>query len=161
MIEIFKNIAAVVGCVLSCIALCTTIIKPLRQWFINSILNKSQYQNLNDNVNEMNKKIDTILQANEKIEKRIQGIEQKIQSIEKNALECESDRLKSELSDYYNRCCRGLQLFPEEFLRVEEVYDRYHNQLGLNHVGTNMFDAIEKYYKQQDFIKMHGHSNNN
>ena len=56
---------------------------------------------------------------------------------------------------YYNRCCRGLQVFPEEMLRVEEVYDRYHNKLGLNHIGTNMYDAIEKYYKQQDFIKMH------
>ena len=82
-------------------------------------------------------------------------MDNKTKKIEEHILENESDRLKSELSMYYNRCCRGLQVFPEEMLRVEEVYDRYHNKLGLNHIGTNMYDAIEKYYKQQDFIKMH------
>ena len=81
-----------------------------------------------------------------------------MQQIEDNIIEDQSDRLKAELSNYYNRCCRGLQIFPEEMLRVEEVYNIYHNKLGLNHVGTNMYDAIAKYYNQQDFIKMHNTS---
>ena len=96
----------------------------------------------------LSSKIDLLIEANEKMDDRTKKIEEHI-------LENESDRLKSELSMYYNRCCRGLQVFPEEMLRVEEVCDRYHNKLGLNHIGTNMYDAIEKYYKQQDFIKMH------
>ena len=146
--EIFKNIATVVGCISACIALLVTIIKPLRQKIIDSFVHNSQQANLQTNMNNLSSKIDLLIEANEKMDKRTKKIEEHI-------LENESDRLKSELSMYYNRCCRGLQVFPEEMLRVEEVYDRYHNKLGLNHIGTNMYDAIEKYYKQQDFIKMH------
>lgn len=146
--EIFKNIATVVGCISACIALLVTIIKPLRQRIIDSFIHKSQYQNVLNNIEEMNKKIDILLHNNKQTQ-------DKIKKIEEHMLENESDRLKSELSMYYNRCCRGLQIFPEEMLRVEEVYDKYHNKLGLNHIGTNMYDAIERYYKQQDFIKMH------
>lgn len=146
--EIFKNIATVVGCISACIALLVTIIKPLRQKIIDSFVHNSQQANLQIDMNNLSSKIDLLIGANEKMDDRTKKIEEHI-------LENESDRLKSELSMYYNRCCRGLQVFPEEMLRVEEVYDRYHNKLGLNHIGTNMYDAIEKYYKQQDFIKMH------
>ena len=146
--EIFKNIATVVGCISACIALLVTIIKPLRQKIIDSFVHNSQQANLQIDMNNLSSKIDLLIEANEKMDNRTKKIEEHI-------LENESDRLKSELSMYYNRCCRGLQVFPEEMLRVEEVYNRYHNKLGLNHIGTNMYDAIEKYYKQQDFIKMH------
>ena len=146
--EIFKNIATIVGCISACIALLITIIKPLRQKIIDSFVHNSQQANLQIDMNNLSSKIDLLIEANEKMDDRTKKIEEHI-------LENESDRLKSELSMYYNRCCRGLQVFPEEMLRVEEVYDRYHNKLGLNHIGTNMYDAIEKYYKQQDFIKMH------
>ena len=146
--EIFKNIATVVGCISACITLLVMIIKPLRQKIIDSFVHNFQQANLQTNMNNLSSKIDLLIEANKKMDDRTKKIEEHI-------LENESDRLKSELSMYYNRCCRGLQVFPEEMLRVEEVYDRYHNKLGLNHIGTNMYDAIEKYYKQQDFIKMH------
>ena len=145
--EIFKNIATVVGCVSACIALLLTIIKPLRQYLIDSFARKSQSNKVVVDIQELNKKIDTLLRNNKDLIERLDRVENHV-------LENESDRLKAELSTYYNRCCRNLQIFPEEMLRVEEVYDRYHNQLCLNHVGTNMYDAIAQYYKQQDFIKM-------
>lgn len=145
--EIFKNIATAVGCVSSCVALLITIIKPLRQTIINSIVNKSQYRKMADNIEDLNKKLDELLDNDTKIHERIVKIEQKV-------LDNEAERLKSELSTYYNRCCRGLQILPEEMLQIEDIYDRYHNKLGLNHIGTNMYDAISQYYKQQDFIKM-------
>lgn len=145
---IFKNIATVVGCISACIALLITIIKPLRQILVNSIAHKSQYQKMIDNIEKLNNKLDESLTNDAKIQERLE-------KVEKNVLENEAERLKSELSTYYNKCCRGLQIFPEEMLRIDEVYDKYHNKLGLNHIGTKMYDAIEKYYKQQDFIKIH------
>lgn len=146
--EIFKNIATVVGCISACIALLITIIKPLRQILVNSIAHKSQYQKMIDNIEKLNNKLDESLINDAKIQERLE-------KVEKNVLENEAERLKSELSTYYNKCCRELQIFPEEMLRIDEVYDKYHNKLGLNHIGTKMYDAIEKYYKQQDFIKIH------
>ena len=139
--EIFKNIATVVGCISACIALLITIIKPLRQILVNSIAHKSQYQKMIDNIEKLNNKLDESLTNDAKIQERLE-------KVEKNVLENEAERLKSELSTYYNKCCRGLQIFPEEMLRIDEVYDKYHNKLGLNHIGTKMYDAIEKYYQK-------------
>lgn len=149
--EIFKNIATVVGCISACFGLLITIIKPLRQQIINSIARKAQSDKAVQDIKLLSDKIDILVEDNKKIREHMQQIEE-------NIIEDQSDRLKAELSNYYNRCCRGLQIFPEEMLRVEEVYDIYHNKLGLNHVGTNMYDAIAKYYNQQDFIKMNNPS---
>lgn len=149
--EIFKNIATVVGCISACFGLLITIIKPLRQQIINSIARKAQSDKAVQDIKLLSDKIDILVEDNKKIREHMRQIEE-------NIIEDQSDRLKAELSNYYNRCCRGLQIFPEEMLRVEEVYDIYHNKLGLNHVGTNMYDAIAKYYNQQDFIKMNNPS---
>lgn len=149
--EIFQNIATVVGCISACFGLLITIVKPLRQQIINSIARKAQSDKAVRDIKLLSDKIDILVEDNKKIREHMQQIEE-------NIIEDQSDRLKAELSNYYNRCCRGLQIFPEEMLRVEEVYDIYHNKLGLNHVGTNMYDAIAKYYNQQDFIKMNNPS---
>lgn len=149
--EIFKNIATVVGCISACFGLLITIVKPLRKQIINSIARKAQSDKAVQDIKLLSDKIDILVEDNKKIREHMQQIEE-------NIIEDQSDRLKAELSNYYNRCCRGLQIFPEEMLRVEEVYDIYHNKLGLNHVGTNMYDAIAKYYNQQDFIKMNNPS---
>lgn len=144
--EIFKNIATVVGCISACIALAITIFKPLRQRIIDSFMHKSQYQNVLKNMVEMNKKIDKLLNSNKEMQ-------EKLEKVEDNVLLNESDRLRGELSNYYNRCCRGLKMFPEEFLYIEEVYNKYSNVLHQNHIGTNMYDFIAQYYKGQDFIR--------
>ena len=168
--EIFKNIATVVGCISACIALLITIIKPLRQILVNSIAHKSQYQKMIDNMGDLKAlafksnvdfsdlTAELLAEINNKLDESLTNdakIQERLEKVEKNVLENEAERLKSELSTYYNKCCRGLQIFPEEMLRIDEVYDKYHNKLGLNHIGTKMYDAIEKYYKQQDFIKIH------
>lgn len=145
--EIFKNIATVVGCISAIFGLSTAIIKPLRQWIIESFTRKTRQTELSKKIDEVNKKLDQSLVNDEDLNKRLTRVE-------RNVLENEADRLKSELSMYYNRCCRGMQIFPEEMSRVDEAYDKYHNKLGLNHIGTHMYDEIEKYYKQQDFIKI-------
>ena len=144
--EIVTNIAAVVGLISAIMGLTIAIIKPVRTWIVNSITDKSKDKKLEQNVQTLLADVKTILESQQKLSERIEHVEESV-------LENESDRLKSELADYYNRCCRGMQIFPEEFLRVEEVYDRYHNVLGLNHIGTNMYDVIAAYYKSQDFLK--------
>ena len=40
--ELFKNIATVVGCISACMALSLAIFKPLRQSIIDSFVKKSQ-----------------------------------------------------------------------------------------------------------------------
>ena len=144
--EIFKNIATVVGCISACMALLIAIIKPLRQSIIDSFVQQSQDAT-------RDKKIDELLDKHKKLE-------DKIVRIEKNVLDNEADRIRAELFDCGNRCRRGIRLHPEEMEHIRAIYHKYKKVLEQNHEGDNEFDYITNYYNQQDFPAYHENQNN-
>ena len=146
--EIFKNIATVVGCISACIALLVTIIKPLRQHLIDSIVHKSQSQEMKDDIKSMSDKMDKLLIDNENIKDRLDRVE-------KNVLENEADRIRAELFDCGNRCRRGIRLHPEEFDHVKSIFFKYSNTLHQNHEGELEYNFICNYYNNQDFPDYH------
>lgn len=146
--EIFKNIATVVGCISACIALLITIIKPLRQGIINSFVKKSQDEKRDDIIDKMDKKIDKLLENNKKIENRLTRVEE-------NVLENEADRIRAELFDCGNRCRREIRLHPEEMEHIRAIYHKYKDILHQNHEGDVEFDFILNYYNHQDFPSYH------
>ena len=152
ILDIIKDIAAVVGCISACIALLTTIIKPLRQRFIDAIIKKSKDTNRDDKIDKMDKKIDKLLANNKCLEDRLT-------SVEKNVLDNEADRIRAELFDCGNRCRRGIRLHPEEMDHIRAIYHKYKDVLHQNHEGDNEFDFILQYYNQQSFPPYHTQQN--
>ena len=150
--EIIKNIAAVVGCISACIALIVTIIKPLRQWVTDSFVRKSQQQKLNEMMNAIDSKIDSLLEKNDNLEARLTRVEN-------NVLENEADRLRSELFDCGNRCRRGIRLHPEEMDHIRVVFTKYSTALKQNGAGQNEYDFICDYYNRQTFPTYHQPNN--
>lgn len=146
--EIFKNIATVVGCISACIALLITIIKPLRQKLIDSFVRKAQDTKRDDKIDKMDKKIDKLLENNKCLEDRLTRVEN-------NVLENEADRIRAELFDCGNRCRRGIRLHPEEMEHIRAVYHKYKHVLHQNHEGDAEFDFILQYYNQQSFPTYH------
>lgn len=146
--EIFKNIATVVGCISACAGLLIAIIKPLRQSIINSFVKKSQDATRDEKIDSMNNKIDKLLEKNEQLE-------DKIARVEKNVLDNEADRIRAELFDCGNRCRRGIRLHPEEMEHIRTIYHKYKKVLKQNHEGDNEFDFITNYYNNQDFPIYH------
>ena len=146
--EIFKNIATVVGCISACMALLITIIKPLRQGIINSFVKKSQDEKRDDIIDKMDKKMDKLLENNKKIENRLTRVEE-------NVLENEADRIRAELFDCGNRCRREIRLHPEEMDHIRAIYHKYKDILHQNHEGDVEFDFILNYYNHQDFPSYH------
>lgn len=146
--EIFKNIATVVGCVSACITLAVTIIKPLRQKIINSFVSQSQDTKRDETIASMDKKIDKLLEKNEQLEKRLTRVE-------KNVLDNEADRLRSELFDCGNRCRRNIRLHPEEMEHIRVVYHKYSEGLHQNGSGEAEFKFITNYYNGQSFPPYH------
>jgi hypothetical protein len=146
--EIFKNIATVVGCISACVALLITIIKPLRRKLIESFVRKAQDTKRDDKIDKMDKKIDKLLDANKCLEDRLTRVEN-------NVLENEADRIRAELFDCGNRCRRGIRLHPEEMEHIRAVYHKYKHVLHQNHEGDAEFDFILQYYNQQSFPTYH------
>lgn len=146
--EIFKNIATVVGCISACIALSVTIIKPLRQRIIDSFIKKSTDTKRDDKIDKMDKKIDKLLEKN-------QCLDDRLTRVEENVLENEADRIRAELFDCGNRCRRGIRLHPEEMDHIRAIYHKYKDVLKQNHEGDAEFDFITKYYNQQSFPAYH------
>lgn len=150
--EVFKNIATIVGCISACIALLVTIIKPLRQKLINSIIKKAQDTKREEKIDKMDKKIDKLLETN-------QCLEDRLTRVENNVLTNEADRIRAELFDCGNRCRRGIRLHPEEMEHIRTVYHKYKNVLHQNHEGDAEFDFITRYYNNQSFPAYHTQQN--
>ena len=149
--EIFKNIATVVGCISACIALSVTIIKPLRQKMIDSFIKKSKDTKRDETIDNMDKKIDKLLEKN-------QSLDDRLTSVEDNVLENEADRLRSELFDCGNRCRRGIRLHPEEMEHIRAVFTKYSEKLKQNGTGSAEMDFITDYYNRQTFPEYHTHN---
>ena len=146
--EIVKNIAAIVGCVMTCLGLLTAIIKPLRQRIIDSFVRKSKDTKRDEKIDKMDKKIDQLLENNKSLDNRLTRVE-------KNVLDNEADRIRAELFDCGNRCRRGIRLHPEEMEHIRAIYHKYKHVLHENHEGDAEFDFILQYYNQQSFPAYH------
>lgn len=150
--EIFKNIATVVGCISACMALLVAIIKPLRQRLIDSFIRKTKDTKRDATIDSMDKKIDKLLERQECFDARLTNVE-------KNVLENEADRIRAELFDCGNRCRRGIRLHPEEMEHIRAIYHKYKNVLHQNHEGDAEFVYICQYYNQQSFPAYHTQQN--
>ena len=150
--EIVKDIAAIVGCIMTCLGLLTAIIKPLRQRLIDSFIRKSKDTKRDEKIDKMDKKIDKLLENNECLDNRLTRVE-------KNVLDNEADRIRAELFDCGNRCRRGIRLHPEEMEHIRAIYHKYKDVLHQNHEGDAEFDFINQYYNQQSFPAYHTQQN--
>lgn len=151
--EVIKDIAAVIGCISAFIALVTTIFKSVRKKIVNWIKHTSEASETSAAVQEINAKI-TVLEGNVgEILERIDKIDDCIKTLDKRVFENERDRIKSELSEYASRCARGMKIYPEEMVHIEEMYTKYSNDLHCNHTGTQNYNIIANYYKSQNWLK--------
>lgn len=146
--EIFKNVATIVGCISACIALLVTVVKPLRQWLFNSIAYKAKSKELEDNIKQMNHKVDKLISDNIIIKERLE-------EVESHVLENEADRIRAEIFDCGNRCRRGIRLHPEEFDHLKAIFSKYTDVLHQNHEGEVEFNFISNYYNNQKFPAYH------
>ena len=150
--EVFKNIATVVGCFSACLALALTIIRPFRKWIIDSFVRQSQAKEVKTKIDEMATMMKKSLENDAAFDKRLTRVEQ-------NVLDNEADRIRAELFDCGNRCRRGIRLHPEEMEHIRAIYHKYKDVLHQNHEGDAEFDFITKYYNRQSFPAYHTQQN--
>lgn len=150
--QIFQNIATVIGCLSTCIAFLITIIKPLRQWLVDSISRKANQTKISQTIDELDKKMDQSLINDKQFDERLTRVEQ-------NVLENEADRLRSELFNCGNRCRRGIRLHPEEMDHIHDVFRKYSENLHQNGTGKKEYDFIVEYYNHQTFPAYHTKQN--
>ena len=150
--EIVKDIAAIVGLITTCFGLLTAIIKPLRRRIIDSFIRKAKDTKRETKIDNMDKKIDKLLETNKCLENRLTSVEDKV-------LENEADRLRSELFDCGNRCRRGIRLHPEEMEHIRAVFTKYSQKLKQNGTGSAEMEFITEYYNHQSFPAYHTQQN--
>lgn len=151
--EAIKDVAAIVGCISAIIALITTIFRPARKRFIDLIKRTSEASETAIEIKEINKKITALEGITSEILGNIGNIDKRITSLDKRVFENERDRIKAELSEYASRCARGMKLYPEDKLHIDEIYSKYADELHCNSTGTEFYHEIVKYYDQQDWLK--------
>lgn len=178
MINIIKEIASAIGGVMTMIAFLSLIIKPTRRkleaWIrkVTGVDNTSKrLDSVTSSLSQQRKDIEVLSTkldkqqvelnniktqsdiADQKMLTHIQEIDTNINKLDTSVLENERDRIKSELSEYASRCARGLKIYPEEMVHIEEMYSKYTNTLHCNHSGTQNYNIIVDYYKNQAWLK--------
>lgn len=178
MINIIKEIVSAVGGIMTMIAFLSLIIKPTRRkleaWIrkVTEVDNTSKrLDSVTSSLSQQRKDIEVLSTkldkqqvelnniktqsdiADQKMLTHIQEIDTSINKLDTSVLENERDRIKSELSEYASRCARGLKIYPEEMVHIEEMYSKYTNTLHCNHSGTQNYNIIVDYYKNQAWLK--------
>lgn len=162
--EIIKDVATVVGCCISVITLLGIIIKPVRKKVIDWIKHTSEATETSIAIQEMNKKLNVLEEKIDEIGKssretdatlieRIDTLDERVEKLDTRVLENERDRIKAELSDCASRCARGMKLYPEEKIHIDEIYSKYSNELHCNSTGSEFYHEIIKYYENQEWLK--------
>lgn len=152
--ELIKDIAAVIGCISAFIALITTIFKPIRKMIVNWIKHTSEASETSVAIKDINASIIELKGNMESILKRLEQIEKSVKTLDERVFENERDRIKAELSECVSRCARGIKLYPEEKLHIDEIYSKYSNELHCNSTGSEAYHEIVKYYESQNWLKV-------
>ena len=152
--ELIKDIAAVIGCISAFIALITTIFKPVRKMIVNWIKHTSEASETSVAIKDINASIMELKCNMEAILKRLEQIEKSVKTLDERVFENERDRIKAELSECASRCARGIKLYPEEKLHIDEIYSKYSNELHCNSTGSEAYHEIVKYYESQNWLKV-------
>lgn len=151
--ELIKDIAAIVGCISAIIALITTMFRPVRKKIVNWIKHTSEASETAIAIKDINTKIASLEDSVGDILTRVNKIDSRIKTLDQRVFENERDRIKAELSECAARCARGMKLYPEEKLHIDEIYSKYSNELHCNSIGSTLYQEIIKYYEHQDWLK--------
>ena len=171
MFEIIKDIAGFLSCLTVIITFLGLVLKPTRKrietWIRKVMKSDELVSTMDEHTNQLyqlskkldaqEKKLDIQEEKSDATDKQIlshmQGIDTRLDKLDQRVLENERDRIKSELSEYASRCARGMKIYPEEMVHIDEMYAKYSNQLHCNHTGTQNYNTIANYYKNQDWLK--------
>ena len=171
MFEIIRDIAGFLSCLTVIITFLGLVLKPTRnriETWIRKVMKSdelvstmdahtNQLDQLSKKLDAQEEKLDIQEKKSDATDKQIlshmQGIDTRLDKLDQRVLENERDRIKSELSEYASRCARGMKIYPEEMVHIEEMYAKYSNQLHCNHTGTQNYNTIANYYKNQEWVK--------
>lgn len=138
MIETAKNIAAVIGCILSGITLLGVVVKPLRVDFVNYIKTQSGKSETDKQLTEIHKMLQNHI-SDDKIFK--QCMEESM-SITLDFTEKQCRNLIKE-KFYKYRDSRTLPLYEKKTLL--DIEDLYIKRLHKNHWGQTLINEMKKW----------------
>ncbi len=136
--DVVKNIAAIVGCIISCITLITLVCKPFRQKIVSFIRKSSNQNEVENQLAEIKRLLETRAQEAHAFQEKVE-----------QALDITTDFTKAQcrgiIKDafYAYRDTRILPLYEKKRLMdIEEIYIK---RLHQNHWGKALLDVMAEW----------------
>lgn len=149
--ELVKNIAAIVGCVLSCISLATLCIKPIRKKIVNMITSTAGVSETSETLKEMRQelallhnKMDAMQKQHKEDNEKIHEEISKIVSDEQTSEKALKDMIRKDIVDTYYSNLNDKQLHYEEWETVNELANSYFDLNG-NHFVQGLMDQMSNW----------------
>ena len=134
--EMVKNIAAVVGCVLSCISLLALVCKPIRAWVVGFIVHQSGKSETDRKLYEMQKNLDDLKKMME-VHLAEDAKKREAAQNDRDALLC---LLRNSITSIYYRYLPEKAIPAHQNKNVIMLYDAYDHEGGNTYVSTIVED---------------------
>lgn len=149
IVEIIKNISLVISTIISSITLITLIVKPLRKKFADFIKKFTNDTEQDKILKEQSGIIGREENDIKELKIIVNQIVKSVDELSNRILRNESDRLRCELFDCGNRCRREIPLSGEEFRHIQDVYEKYSEDLHCNGIGKDEYNFIKDYFNSK------------
>lgn len=136
--EAIKNIATVVGCIMSCTALVTAVCKPLRRKLVDIIAHQSGRNEVEQQLSEIKKMIEDRDEKDSQFQRTV--LERLNITTEFTIEQCRSI-IKDTFYEY--RDTKMLPLYERK--RLDEIRELYIDKLHQNHWAKALLDVMEKW----------------
>ena len=135
MVELAKNISAVIGCFTGCVGFLSILCKPLRKWFVSFIQRSSNQNEVEHSLNEIKEMMAAQAQENRAFQQRIEEsmditidfTEKQCRNIIKNIF-------------YKYKDAKVLPLHEKKTLL--DLEDLYINRMHKNHWGKTLLNEM-------------------
>lgn len=135
MIETIKDIAAVIGCILSATTLITLVIKPIRQRFIGFIRSKTNAPENERQISELKQMLEAHITSDAEFKQALLSD----LDLQKEFAKME---LRNMIKNIYYRYCEEEALPEYELKTLMLAYEMYHDRYGGNSFVTKLYGIM-------------------
>lgn len=136
MIEVIKDIASVIGCIMAAIGLLATIFKPIRKGIGNWIKGLAHTTEQQTQLNNMEIKLDGFIETIGELGKRLNRDMNTQREFAKN-------QCRVTIKDIFYRYCESKIIPIYEFQIASSTYCIYHDEFEGNSFITLLFDEMK------------------
>lgn len=140
MLEIVKDVSAILGCLSIALGLVFKLSKTARDWISKKLAKQKCEEKQEETLHGLCTKLDEYIKSNEEFKKKI------TEDMDAQK-EFSVDQCRNTIKDIFYRYCDTKKIPLYEFKVATDTYDTYHQKFHANHYVELLYNEMKKWDK--------------